>query len=309
MENQLLLVRLEKVLGKSTKTAGTNYAFYCPFCNHRKKKLEIDLQTDNKGKNRWACWVCSSKGQTIYSLLKQLRASHSTKKNILSLISTRYVPENNEYTQELTLPESFTPLGTKSKDNFLAGRYRKYLYSRGITEPEIISYNIGYCTKGEYEGRIIIPSYSSENKLNFIIGRAIDKKTFPKYKNPSGNKDLIFFENRINWNLPIVLVEGVFDAMAVKQNAIPLLGTSPSPYLLRKLIENNVQKVYIALDGDAIEKALSLSMKVQQLVSEVYLITLPETDPSDIGFKNIHKIINNTEPLTDTQALKYKLTI
>ena len=32
------------------------------------------------------------------------------------------------------------------------------------------------------------------------------------------------FENQINWNEPITLVEGVFDAMAVKRNAIPLLG-------------------------------------------------------------------------------------
>ena len=32
------------------------------------------------------------------------------------------------------------------------------------------------------------------------------------------------FENQINWDEPITLVEGVFDAMAVKRNAIPILG-------------------------------------------------------------------------------------
>ena len=38
-----------------------------------------------------------------------------------------------------------------------------------------------------------------------------------KYKNPPVSKNVIMFENQVNWKEPITLVEGVFDAMAVKK--------------------------------------------------------------------------------------------
>jgi len=51
MEYTLLLTGLEKVMGKSSKRARDNYAFNCPFCNHKEKKLEIKLGTTEKGEN------------------------------------------------------------------------------------------------------------------------------------------------------------------------------------------------------------------------------------------------------------------
>jgi hypothetical protein len=44
----------------------------------------------------------------------------------------------------------------------------------------------------------------------------------------SSDKNIIGFENMINWNVPIVLCEGAFDAIAIKRNAIPLFGKNIS---------------------------------------------------------------------------------
>ena len=50
---------------------------------------------------------------------------------------------------------------------------------------------------------------------------------------PKVSKDIIGFNLFINWNEPIVIVEGAFDAIAVKRNAIPLFGK----VILDKLFE------------------------------------------------------------------------
>ena len=57
----------------------------------------------------------------------------------------------------------------------------------------------------------------------------------------------------INWNVPIVLCEGAFDAISIKRNAIPLFGKNISKKLMQKLVTSEVKKVYLALDKDAIK--------------------------------------------------------
>ena len=55
MDYTFLLGSIENILGKSHKRARENYAFHCPFCNHRKPKLEINMATNEEGKNPWEC--------------------------------------------------------------------------------------------------------------------------------------------------------------------------------------------------------------------------------------------------------------
>ena len=43
MEDRLLEL-LESVLGKSKKTSGDNYAFFSPFVDHYKPKLEVNIK-------------------------------------------------------------------------------------------------------------------------------------------------------------------------------------------------------------------------------------------------------------------------
>ena len=74
-----------------------------------------------------------------------------------------------------------------------------------------------------------------------------------KYKNPPVNRNVIVFENQINWNEPIVLVEGAFDAFSVKKNAIPLLGKFLPTKLKDKIFEMGVSEITILLDSDAVD--------------------------------------------------------
>ena len=69
----------------------------------------------------------------------------------------------------------------------------------------------------------------------------------------------------INWNQPIILCEGAFDAIAIRRNAIPILGKSLSPSLMKKIITSKVKDIYIALDKDAQKDALEIAENLLEL--------------------------------------------
>ena len=282
MINELLVNLVNTVLGTSKRTARGNQAYHCPFCNHHKPKLEINFATNEKGENPWECWVCNTRGRTIRSLLYQLKTPKDQAREIL-----KYVKKGDIYEYKhigaVELPKNFQYLYNATKSSIIANKIRKYLYERGLTDNDFIKYDIGYCTSGEYGGRIIIPSYSSSNQL-------------------------IFFENLINWNQPIILCEGVFDAIAIRRNAIPILGKSISKQLLKKIIQSNVNSIYIALDQDAIKKALEYCEQFLSIGKKVYFIDLKEKDPSDMGFLAFTQHVQQAQELDLTSLMRFKLT-
>jgi hypothetical protein len=307
MDYTFLLGSLENILGKSHRRARDNYAFHCPFCNHRKPKLEISMATNEEGHNPWECWVCQTRGRTIRSLLRQLKTPREQAQEVL-----KYLPKGAQIEYKpisiVELPEEFQPLATASTTSVIANKVRKYLYDRGLTDFDFIKYSIGYTTGGEYGGRIIIPSYSGSGQLNFFIARTYDGNYF-KYKNPEASKDIIFFENLINWNVPIILCEGVFDAIAIRRNAIPILGKSLSNSLYKKIITSPTSDVYIALDSDARDRALEIAEQLYNQGKRTFLINLPDKDPSEMGFKAFTELVQSAEELNFSSLMAYKLDL
>ena len=307
MDYTFLLGSIENILGKSHKRARENYAFHCPFCNHRKPKLEINMHTTEEGKNFWECWVCQTRGQSIRSLLKQLSTPKDQASEIL-----KYLPKGSyiEYTglSIVEIPKEFQPLYLASEESYVANMVKKYLYERGLNDNDFIKYSIGYCTTGDYGGRVVIPSYSGSNQLNFFVARTYDGSYF-KYKNPEASKDIIFFENLINWDQPIILCEGVFDAMAIKRNAIPILGKSISTSLYKRIITSKVKDIYIALDTDAKVRALEIGEKFLNQGKRVFLIDLPDKDPSEMGFRAFTEHIQTAKELDLSSLMMHKLNL
>jgi DNA primase len=307
MDYTFLLGSIENILGKSIKKSRDNHAFHCPFCNHRKPKLEINFLTNEKGENPWECWVCQTRGRSIKSLLRQLKTPNGIAREVL-----KYLPkgvQTNYYNDTVVeLPKEFKPLYNADSKSFAANQVKKYLYERGLNDNDFIKYGIGYCTSGEYGGRIIIPSYSESNTLNFFVARTYDGNYY-KYKNPEASKDIIFFENLINWDLPIVLCEGVFDAMAIRRNAIPILGKSLSTTLYKKLLTSSVQDIYVALDTDAKTKAVEIAEKFSNQGKRVFLINMLDKDPSEMGFNLFTNLIQEAEELDLSSLMLHKLDL
>jgi len=306
MSSNILLGFIENVLGKSHKRARENYAFNCPKCNHHKPKLEVNLHTDENGQNPFECWVCGFKGRTIKSLLKQLQVPAEQAYEIL-----KYVRKGDEVgyapTSTVELPKEFQSVYEATTTSIIANKVRKYLYKRGFTDRDFLKYNIGYCTSGQYTGRIIVPSYGENNQLNFFVARTFED-AYHKYRNPECSKDIIGFENLINWSQPIILVEGVFDAIAVKRNAVPILGKSLSKALIKKIVSSTVEDIYIALDRDALKKALQYVEQFLNMGKKVYLVDMQDKDPSEMGFINFTHHVQQAEEIDLGKLLRYKLS-
>ena len=309
MVNQLLVTLVNSVLGSGKATARNNYAYHCPFCNHHKPKLEVNLTENKEGKNPWHCWACDVKGTSVYQLFKKIKAPSDKISEVQSLVKSSKSFKINKSDSSITLPSEFIGLSTVDNNDIAAKHALAYLKKRNISKYDIIKYNIGYCKSGLYANMIIIPTYNDDGQLNYFTARSFEKEPYVKYRNPSVSRNIIPNEHLINWNVPVILCEGLFDAIAIKRNAIPLLGKNIQNNLMKKLVTSLVNKIYIALDRDAIKQALKFCEMLMAEGKEVYLVDLQDKDPSEMGFSNFTKLIQKTQPLTYSNLMEKKLAV
>jgi DNA primase len=310
MINAALLHTVNSVLGKGKETSSNNYAYKCPFCTHHKLKLEVNMVPNAKGENFWHCWVCNAKGKTLLGLFKKIKVSPDKIAELKSILGFTPKETAESTVVKVTLPKEFKPLINLSRTDIVAKHALMYLKKRGINKADILKYNIGYCEEGRYSGRVIIPSYDADGNLNYFIARAIDPNSTKKYDAPKCNKnELIGLEYFINWNVPVILCEGIFDAIAIKRNAIPLLGKTIPRALMMKLVQSNVKTVYVSLDRDALKDALKYAEELLNLGKDVYLVDLQDKDPSEMGFEKFTKLVHEAEQLSLGELIYKKLEL
>ena len=289
---------------KSYQMKNGEHAFHCPFCNHHKKKLQINTETQ-----KWHCWVCNKGGYKIGILLRKINAPKNIISEVLKILGDYQgvSKEKEEITKyDVSLPQCYQPLWKPSEDPLYKNAIH-YLKGRGIGPIDIVRYSIGFCSSNGYSNRIIIPSYDSEGKLNYFMARDMFPNSKFKYKNPPMSKDTVGFEMFINWKEPIVLVEGIFDAIAIRNNAIPLFGKFPSKTLVMRLAEKQVKKVYVALDEDAKQDAIKLSKFLMDYGIKTYLLDMKDKDPSELGFTKFWEIVQNTQQSKFSDIIKGRL--
>ena len=308
MVNQVLIGLVDKVLGTGKPTARNNRAYTCPFCNHHKPKLEINFTPNEKNEYPFNCWVCGKKGRSLVSLFRKVDASTQQLEELGLILKVKVSNDSNQ-TQafKVELPKEYKVLSSVSKGDIVGRHAITYLKRRGLSKHDIYKYNIGYCDSGQYNNMIIIPSYDEKGDLNYFIARNFDPNSPVKYKNPPASKDIVAFELFINWNLPIVICEGAFDAIAIKRNVIPLFGKIISNKLMKKLVTSQVDKIYIALDKDAQKQALQHCQQLLDLGKEVYMVDMEDKDPSEMGFENFTKLIQTALPVDYYDLMQRKL--
>lgn len=299
--NNKLLILLDTVIGtKGSISKNNELMYHCPFCNHHKKKLQINVKTQ-----QWHCWVCDAKGKFIYTLVRKLNASKSVIQELNQIYNNTKFFSNKKEDIVVKLPEEFKSLAGEEGSIFFL-HAKKYLLTRGITEADIIKYNIGYCSEGEYKNRVIVPSYDSNRILNYFVARSFYDSPL-KYKNPPAPKNAVLFDLYINWNMPIILCEGVFDAIAIKRNAIPLLGKTVQDTLLKKIINKRVDEVIVILDADAKNTMITVCDKLMKHNINVFRVMLDEGDPSDLGYKTMLHTIQQKEHVNQYDLIKQRI--
>jgi len=305
--NQLQLKQIvDSHLGHGTMAKNGETSYFCPFCNHYKKKLQVNFLSEV-----YHCWVCNTKGRSIATLLGKSNAPKPLYIKALELTSKK--PNNNGFAEtkstQVTLPLEYIPMWKGSVNSpFFKNAIHYLLEKRKLTKYDILKYQIGYCESGDYSGMIIVPSYDSNGMLNYFVGRSFYATPTIKHKNPDSTKDIIGFESIIDWTQPITIVEGVFDAITTKRNAVPLFGKKILSKLKSKIIEQRVQTIHLALDPDAVADAL---VEIEYFVNngvEVKLIQLTQ-DPNDTGFENMQSKINETTNIDLFDLVSLKMAI
>lgn len=306
--SDLLLDLIADILGepKSQYGRGGQYQFNCPICS-----AEKGVRTDNKynlevnlDKNVYHCWSCIDNHGSVRKLVN-LWGNRDQKKRIKILLPEEIRIESNEEKDLFDgLPKEYIYLKSKFESKVKEDAI-KYLKKRGLSDFHIEKYKLGYAEKGKYKGRIIIPSYDSEDKVNFFTTRTFTNQK-PKYLNPKTEKsDIIFNEKLISWYSTIYFVEGPFDHLVVP-NSIPGLGKIMSEEVLKKINDNTMSDIVILQDGDAWKDSVELYKKLNQgkLRDRVKIIKLPEKyDISKIyelfGKDGISKVLNSSFKLKE----------
>lgn len=318
----------QKYLGGSVSLKKDEHAFHCPFCHHHKPKLQINIRT-----NKFHCWVCNAGGGIVY-LGKKIGMSDTDMQEIWGEENPKL---KNAMSSNKTLNEQFLDMwedgldgdGENHANLILPPGYInaldltnnilhieqshaiKYLKGRGIGKKEIVKYNIGFATEGLYKNRIIIPSYDKNNQLNYFIARHIYETT-QKYKNPPVSKNIIALENQIDWTEPITLCEGMFDAISMKRNAIPLFGKfiprKLDAEITKRIADKELTHISIALDNDAKHDALKIYNKYKHYGLQINLIDFEEKDAGELKFKDILKYQKNSVTLGFESLIKQKLS-
>ena len=300
-----LVSLLNRVIGNHGRQLkkSNEYMYWSPFISHHKPKLQINIQTQ-----KWHCWVSNQGGHNLFQLFKKLRASKEHFDELVELVGDRkYVRRNvNKKDKKIVrLPNEFKPLW-KNGNGIIKKHSIVYLHNRNIGMADIIRYGIGYCEEGVYSNRVIIPSYSSNGELNYFVGRDIYDGGM-KYKNPPVSKNVIGFDLFINWNEPIILCEGVFDAIAIRRNAVPLFGKTIPKSLMKKIYEKQVKQIYILLDSDAIMDSIKMTDSLMKNGIDVYYVNLSEEDPSDMGFRKVINRIKETKQTSFSDLMRMRL--
>ena len=321
---------LSEFLGepKSRNTGETyQFQFGCPRCIERdgenecgKYNLELNLQM-----SVYQCWKCSSSGdddmhgkiRKLFKLYGNEKLWNEYKECLESIRSSELYKihfnkddfksnDEEELKDDLDFPDTFVKFErSKPESNEMA---LSYLTERGIGWDIIEKYKIGYTLWDKnypmMSNRIIIPSFNEYGELNYWVGRDFKGNSFQKYCNPKvEKKDIIFNENLINWDADINICEGVFDAMAIGINAVPLLGKALTKEfkIYNKLFERANADINVFVDGDAKETAFKIYKTLNQgrLYNRIRYVPIQEEyDPGDIyrmyGKKGIIEYLKNS---------------
>ena len=284
---------LKGVLGPGYQS-GHEHLFHCPFCDHHKKKLSVNIE-----RGFFKCWICDKSGRDLGYIVRKFGTRQDRDEWMkyddrveINDFDFLFAESETPSEQRVDLPGSLVSLTNKTPSRSAQVALR-YLYKRGITKDDILRWKIGYCSDGEYAGRVVVPSFNENGYANYFIARSYGD-AWPRYKNPPASRDIIFNELYVNWDEDLIIVEGVFDAIKAG-NAIPLLGSTlrENSALFQAIVKNG-NRVFLALDEDASKKARGIARLLLKYGVEVYEIdTSGVEDVGDMSKDDFQSRKNN----------------
>lgn len=323
---------LVQFLGESKQGAYSKdiaqYQFNCPSCKEENggvpdNKYNLEVLLSDAFGLKFNCWKCGEANKMkgpLWALIKRYGGPElysQYKEKIQDIVNSKLYQLNEDdsgFTETikiesgLTLPQTFKNIDLKECKNEIL---LKYLSKRRIDQKTIDKYNIGYTNNSSNEkyqlrNRLIIPSYDCFGELNYFIGRDyLGRDSKYKYMNANvDKKEIVFQESLIDYDSPIYLCEGVFDAIRFPMNGISMLGKvlTRDCALYQTLFNRANSTVTIVLDGDTniIEtKKIYMLLNFGRLYNKVRYIDMA----NDCKYKDMSELYENEGKKGVTQLL------
>ena len=242
----------------------------CPFCEYRVGTADKHGAFGVRAANGvFHCFRCGIVGR-----LREVPDTH-----------WREPKETDEPDAVIEPPGSFLPLAEEPAASALIARpAHQYLARRSVTRTTIAEVGIGFCPSGFYSDRIVVPVASVDGDAWVgWVSRAWVKCEQP-YLYPKGMKRTILFNHAAilkESDDPILVVEGVFDALPYWPDAVACLG---KPTQLQMVALASARRpVVMALDGDAWEEGWALAQQLRFAGTRAGNVRLPPClDPNDV---------------------------
>ena len=268
---------------------GSEARMPCPFHNGNGKNLSINL--DNK---KLVCFShhCEQQGYTFVDLVQKLSGMTSRSKATQYMAKmfgysfderacnlqddfyqpSGWLPFKEATVQYLKNIKSLSPTQTL---DMTMGEIAKYnaallgsedikgelLQKKGITEEDILQYHIGY---DAYREDVVIPVMTTKAQLHAVCRRTLNpekEQKGEKYKFNGKKSECLYglYDlKKQHFDLQhIILVEGIFDAIALQKmgySAVALMTTNISNYQLKLLLNLSPSEIVLCLDNDSVKQ-------------------------------------------------------
>lgn len=245
----------------------------CPFCPERAGKEDTTRALGvNAVSGKYVCWRCGARGR--------LRGFDDFADEPAAASDAQH---------SVPLPEGFVSLHD-AWASLTAAPAVGYLRSRGVGGGKAAEVGIGACFRGRYAERVVVPVYDLSGYLVNWVARSWDPRV-PKadrYRYAPGGRRVLFNGKAVAYrrDVPLLVVEGVFDALPYWPNAAACLG-KPSDEQVAALAEAH-RPLVVALDGDAWEEGEMLATRLQLAGARATWLRLPAgRDPGNVGSREL----------------------
>lgn len=189
----------------------------------------------------------------------------------------------------------------------LMERAETYLRNRGVTDAQIQKHKFYLGCKGKFRNRVIIPAYD-HGELVHWVARSIDGRE-PKYLTPANSNQSLWFFNwdNIKDKRSVVVVEGVFDALAVERAGFEVVASFGKE--LSKIQASRLSlfdEVVILYDSGATKYAYKAAELVRPMPCRVGILGDPDEDldPDEVDRNILSAIISQAPKANSPEGVK-----
>lgn len=299
----------------------------CPSCD-RFGGFYVNTETGS-----YVCWKCDFRAHTVVGLVAQVeemswseargfiftRSVRLRRKQDVFSLSDRIrglrphaIEEDEPENVAVELPEYYVQIYDPRRKP--AWQLPRYLKKRGVKPATARAWGLGYCRRGKYGDRLVIPIDCPAGVS--WTARAMSADVFgPKYLNPPGadHRRLL-----IGWHVSrvtgdIVLCEGPLDAVRLYQHDLPALALGGKELhdeqldMLRRLPAQAA--VTVMLDPEEEVAPFKLAERLSLHFEHIYIARLPrktadgkKLDPGESTRKQAHRAVDDAEPWKQSRA-------